>query len=132
MKDFIKRVFKSKIFRFLIVGGCSTLIDFVGYMLLSIKINITLSKGISMIVSSIFSYFANKKFTFNNRDKTNIVYLARFYLVFAANFVTNLGVNYLIFNRTGYKLLAYVLAAVCGMTVNFLGQKFVVFDTDNY
>lgn len=127
MKDFVSKILRNKVFRFLIVGGCSTLIDFVVYMLLSIRLDITLSKGISMILSSLFSYFANKNFTFSNSDKTNMSYLVRFYLVFAANFVTNLGVNYLIFNGTSSKLLAYVLATTCGMLVNYWGQKIVVF-----
>lgn len=128
MQDFVEKVLKNQIFRFLIVGGCSTLIDFGIYMVLSTRLGITLSKGISIMLSSIYSYFANKNFTFSNREKTNMSYLVRFYFVLAANFTTNLGVNYLIFNRTGYKLLAYVLATACGMTVNYLGQKFVVFD----
>lgn len=114
--------------RFLIVGGFATLIDFVVYMLLSIKIDITLSKAISMILSSIFSYFVNKNFTFNNHDKTNVSYIVRFYIIFAANLAVNLGINSFVFYRTGQKLPAYILATAGGMTVNYLGQKFIVFD----
>lgn len=128
MKNFVDKVSKNKIFRFLVVGGCSTFIDFIVYMLLSIRLDINLAKGISMIVSSIFSYFANKNYTFSNKDNTTISYLLRFYLVFGANFGTNLGMNYLIFSKTGYKLLAYVVATACGMMVNYLGQKFIVFE----
>ena len=131
MKRFVDKVSKNKIFRFLVVGGCSTLIDFIVYMLLSIRLDINLAKGISMIVSSIFSYFANKNFTFSNKDKTTISYLLRFYLVFGANFCTNLSINYLIFSNTGYKLLAYVAATACGMTANYLGQRFIVFERKN-
>jgi putative flippase GtrA len=114
------------------VGGCSTGIDFVLYMLISLKLPITISKGISMIVSSIFSYYANKNYTFGNKEKTNVGYFIRFYLVFAANFGTNLGVNYLIYHSTGYKLIAYVMATACGLTVNYLGQRFFVFSKKGF
>ncbi|MCH5342433.1 MAG: GtrA family protein [Acetatifactor sp.] len=127
MNELWNKVKTNIILKFLIVGGCSTGIDFVIYILLSMKLPITLSKGISMIISSIFSYIANKSFTFENKDKTDVWYIIRFYLVFGANLGTNLGVNYLVFNCTGYKLLAYLAATICGMTVNYLGQKFLVF-----
>ena len=118
----------NSILKFIVVGGCSTIIDFCIYMILSIRVPITVSKGISMICASIFSYVVNKRFTFENTDKTDIHYLIRFYIVFAANFVTNLEVNYLIFTWTGKKLIAFVLATICGMTVNYLGQRFFVFN----
>ena len=55
--------------RFLVVGGSSTLLDFIIYMLLSTKLNITISKFISMTVSSIYSFLINKNWTFNNKNK---------------------------------------------------------------
>lgn len=127
MIDKVKKIFGNSLTKFVIVGGCSTAIDFTIYMLLSLSLSITLAKGIAMCISSIFSYIANKRFTFDNKEKTDAGYIFRFYIVFAANFGTNLGVNYLIFQNSGYKLFAYVLATVCGMTVNYLGQKFFVF-----
>ena len=132
MKTKIQELFKSSVFIFILVGGCSTGIDFVIYMLLSCKLQITISKGISMIVASIFSYFVNKQVTFNNREKTNLRYIFRYYLVFAINFGTNLGINYLIYHYLGTKIIAFVLATICGMTVNYLGQKYFVFpNADN-
>ncbi len=117
----------SSIVKFLLVGGCSTGLDFVIYMLLSLRLPITVSKGISMILASVFSYVVNKQYSFENKEKTNAVYLIKYYLTFAANFAVNLSVNYLVYSSTGYKLAAYVFATVCGMTVNYLGQRFFVF-----
>lgn len=129
MKKIIGKILDNSLFKFILVGGCSTGIDFVVYMLLSTKLDITISKGISMIVASIFSYIVNKNFTFNNKDKTNIGYLVRYYIVFAVNFATNLGVNYFVYKISGYKLFAFVLATIMGMAVNYIGQKFFVFVT---
>lgn len=80
-----------------------------------------------MILASVFSYIANKSFTFKNKSKENIRYLIRFYTVFAVAFAANLGVNYLVFQYTGYKIAAFILATLCGMSVNYLGQRFFVF-----
>lgn len=115
------------VFRFGLAGACSTGIDFVIYMFLSLKIPLTISKGIAMTISSIFSYIVNKRFTFENNEQTNTGYLMRFYLVFFANMGINLSVTYLSYKATGNKLMAYAMATACGMIVNYLGQRFYVF-----
>ena len=71
------KLLSSKIVRFVLVGGCSTGIDFVIYVLLSMQIPITISKGISMISASVFSYFVNKQYTFANKEKTTLAYLIK-------------------------------------------------------
>jgi putative flippase GtrA len=117
----------KKIFKFVIVGCCSTGIDFVFYMIFSLSFSIILAKGMSMIISSIFSYTANKIFTFKNKNKTNMRYLLRFYLVFITNLCINISVNYLVYTLCGNKLLAYMIATFCGMMVNYIGQRVFVF-----
>ena len=129
MKKLKDKLLSNTIIKFLLVGGGSTGIDFVIYMLLSLKISIMGAKAAAMVVASIFSYVANKHYTFENAQKTNIVYLMKFYLTFGANFVANIGVNYWIYSRTGYKVFAYVIATMCGMTVNYIGQRFFVFSS---
>lgn len=130
MKEFWNKLRTNSILKFLIVGGCSTGIDFVIYMLLSMRISITISKGISMLSSSVFSYIVNKQFTFENKERTNTGRLVRFYLVFLTNLGVNISVNYLLHIATGNKLFAYMLATVFGMTVNYLGQRFLVFHVE--
>ena len=127
MQKLREKFLSNSILRFVVVGGCSTLLDYIIYMTISKRMTVTLSKGISMAVASVFSYVMNKSFTFGNKDRTDIGYLVRFYLVFAANFATNLGINKMVYERTGQKTLAFILATLCGMTVNYLGQRFFVF-----
>ena len=86
IKKLSEKVFKNDIVRFAFVGACSTIIDFAVYMLISLRLPITASKGTSMVCASIFSYLANKSFTFEVKEKTNVIYLMKFYLVFAVNF----------------------------------------------
>ena len=66
--------------RFLVVGGSSTLLDFIIYMLLSTKLNITISKFISMTVSSIYSFLINKNWTFNNKNKITFILTFKYIL----------------------------------------------------
>ncbi len=127
MKRFFSDLFSNQIFRFILTGGISTAIDFAVYMLLSIKLPVEISKGISMLTASVFSYIANKNYTFRNKDRTTPGYLIRFYLVFAANLAVNIFVNSVMLRWTGYKIVSFIAATLAGMTVNYLGQRFIVF-----
>ena len=125
--DIIKNWTKISSFRFLIVGGCSTLIDFIVYMLLSQQISLNVSKIISMIIASLFSYLANKIFTFGIHERTCWKHLVKFYIVFVLNLIANVFVNYVFFRLTGCKVFAFIPATIAGMTVNYIGQKYYVF-----
>lgn len=127
MKDSLKQFLQNKFFRFLLVGSCSTAIDFVIYMLFSLRIQINIAKTISMLMASVFSYAANKLFTFQDTHKTNVGYLIRFYIVFVLNLATNIWVNYICYNSSENKVLSFVFATAVGMTLNYLGQRFFVF-----
>ncbi len=80
-----------------------------------------------MVVASLFSYVVNKIFTFGNKEKTNFSYIIKYYIVFGLNFGVNLAVNYFVYSSTSSKLLAFIVATICGMTVNYIGQRFFVF-----
>lgn len=118
MKGFIK---------FVIIGGCSTGIDFLIYFLCSQKIDITISKFFSMLVACIFSFFFNKKWTFEVEEKTNWKHLIKYLFSQGVNIGVNVGTNTLVFELTNMKLIAYVMATGLGMIVNFMLQKFMVF-----
>ncbi len=127
MKNFFKNCTNASTVRFCIIGVCSTTIDFIFYMIFSTKLHILWAKCISMLISSVFSYFLNKSWTFRNTEKTNIRYLFRYYLSFAANIGTNTLINYIVFSLTQNKIPSFVIATACAMTVNFLLQKYFVF-----
>ncbi|MEI7539397.1 MAG: GtrA family protein [Candidatus Saccharibacteria bacterium] len=71
--------------RFIVVGGLNTLIDFsILFFLVNIfSTPVFFSNIISTSVALVFSFFANKKFTFksNNSDKLQIVYFLLITLV---------------------------------------------------
>ena len=123
----MKNGLPKQLLRFIVVGGLSTIIDYGIYMLLSQYFLIELSKGISMMAASVFSYGVNKRFTFKNYEHTTSKYIVRFYVVFLANLIINMTVNTVVYRVTHLKTLAFIFATCAGMTVNYMGQKFFVF-----
>ena len=122
-----KNKLEYQILMFIVIGGLATTIDFIIYSYLLDFISINFSKFISMLVSSLFSYFMNKIFTFNKGKNYNSKYLTKFYIIFLLNLLTNIFVNYYVYKWTSIKILAFILATLFGMIVNFIGQKFFVF-----
>lgn len=117
----------KQIARFMVVGGFSTLVDFVIYMLLSVHVAITTSKAISMIFASVISYILSKNWTFKNNNETNSTHIIKFYVTFFINFITNISANNIILDISGLKIFSFVMATLSAMTVNFLLQRYWVF-----
>lgn len=126
----IKEMFKRWSFlRFLIVGGSATLLDYIIYWFLSDVINFNVAKGISMLCSSIYSYFLNKHFTFRAKQRSSVQEVAKYIFAQLINIGTNVGINYLLFTATDIKLLSMVFATGVAMIVNYILQKLFVFKT---
>lgn len=114
-------------FKFLLVGGSSTLIDFIIYLLLSMRLDITISKILSMIIASFFSYMVNKKWTFVYDGKTNVALIFKYIFSQLVNISVNTLVNTFMYNWLELKIVAFVIATGVAMIVNYLLQKFLVF-----
>lgn len=124
-KEMFTKYYKE--LRFLITGGSSTLLDFIIYMLLSTKVDITISKCISMSISSIYSFFINKNWTFSDSEKTTIVLALKYILCVLINIGVNTLVNALTFSITNNKIISFIIATGIAMIVNFVIQKELVF-----
>ena len=121
----------NRLNKFLLTGAVATAIDFCVYMLLSPVIDISPAKAISMVTASVFSYVANKRYTFGDKRKTTVKKVLAYYLVFAVNLTVNVGVNRLVYDLTEWKLLAFAVATLCGTMVNYGGQRCWVFNCFN-
>lgn len=118
---------RKNILRFCIVGGATTCIDFIIYILVSKMCSITIAKCVSMFAASLFSYVFNKVWTFENDDKNNGRYIWKFYVTFGVNMSINVSVNALVFGIYHNKIIAFVIATGCATIVNFLLQRLWVF-----
>ena len=137
MIDLVRKIFKAESSRFIIVGVANTVI---GTSVMLIAYNLFglgywISSALNYIVGSIFSYFANKYFTFKSEKKSwnEIV-----------RFIVNIVVCYTIAYGIAKPLINMLLgqmnlsvsimdqiSMMMGMcifiVVNFCGQKFFVF-----
>ena len=127
MKGIIRKESLREIFLFVFIGGCSTAIDFILYLVFLHAVNVVIAKGASMIAASVFSYILNKTLTFKVRKKSDAGMVVRFYIVFILNLLANVSVNWLFYSLLQSKIVPFILATVAGMAVNFLGQKYFVF-----
>lgn len=123
-----RKIKERQFFRFLFCGSCSTLLDFVVYIILSKYILTAAAKTFSMIASSVLSYFMNKRITFFNKDKTDVSRLARYYTVWIMNLFANVLANQIAFSLSQNRILGFLTGTVCGLIVNYAGQKKYVFE----
>lgn len=127
INKFIKKLKIANITRFLIVGSIATLIDYLIYMLISNKLGVIIAKCLSMICACIFSFFVNKKWTFDNKANINIKMILLFIFSQVINIGVNTGINYLMYCLIKSKTIPFIIATVVAMIVNYLLQNYVVF-----
>ncbi|MBY0316684.1 MAG: GtrA family protein [Bdellovibrionales bacterium] len=124
----------KELFKFLIVGSITFLVDFFTYtVLVSVEFHPSPSKFFSFLAGTCFSYYANKNFTFKeNRVSDNDS--MRFCLLYGFSLLVNVGVNYMtlqIFGESSVQL-AFFTATAASTIINFFGQKFWVFKDSHY
>lgn len=130
---------KRELAIFLIVGLLTVAIDFLLYRgILYIKPfgfeSVNLVKGFSFIGGTIFAYFANRFWTFNQQS-TRAGSVVRFIMVYLLGLGANVVVNHFSINwfNTLFPttelgiVLAFILATGVSAALNFIGMKFFVF-----
>ena len=135
MVEKIKNKFDITFFKFILVGIINTVVGtavmFIAYNVFHLSYGV--SSAANYVVGSVCSYFLNKYFTFQNKEKSPIILL---------KFVVNITVCYLIAYGGAKKLILLLLsgfskqwqdnvAMVCGMglfvILNYFGQRFFAF-----
>jgi putative flippase GtrA len=125
-------MFHKELQIFLIVGFLTAGIDYAFYQIL-LQVGsfpLTIAKAFGFLVGTIFSYFANRYWTFNQRHSTrnNIV---RFYILYGLSLGLNVISNSLImtlFSNLNHVIqFAFIVAIGLSATLNFIGMRFFVF-----
>lgn len=124
----IKKLLKNELFCYCIVGGGAVFCDFMIYYILTqyFSVNPSLAKKYSFISGGIWSFLANKFFTFKRKDPS-IQELVLFIMVYAMGFILNSVVHNFILKSTQIISLAFISATVISVLWNYLGQKLLVF-----
>ena len=139
MRDFIRKFFDIKFWKFIGVGLINTA---VGYGVMFLLYNVAhasywLSSAANYVVGSAISYFLNKHFTFRNTEKSLRVVL---------RFVINISICYLLAYGAAKPLaakllegspkniqenIAMLVGAVLYVGLNYIGQRFFAFREKN-
>ncbi|MBZ9572129.1 GtrA family protein [Patescibacteria group bacterium] len=129
--------------KFFLVGTLNTFIDLVVLNILIWISGITsgifysVFKAISFLVATTNSYFWNKYWTFEKKEKSTPREFLKFFMVTTVGLLINVGIASIVVNIIGLQFglsekiwsgaVAPIFAAFFAFVWNFLGSKFVVF-----
>lgn len=121
---------KTQIWRFLVTGGLSAVVDFGLYVaLLAAGLHVNIAKTLSFIAGTTTAYLINRRWTFQAPPSR-----ARFIAVcalYALTYAVQVGINYVFymqFEDQPWRVpVAFVIAQGTATVINFVVQRAVIF-----
>ncbi|MDO3639179.1 GtrA family protein [Mycolicibacterium arseniciresistens] len=121
---------RTQVWRFLVTGGLSAVVDFGLYvLLLELGLHVNVAKTLSFIAGTTTAYLINRRWTFQAPPSR-----ARFLAVcalYATTYVAQVGINYAFFTLWEDKAwrvpVAFVIAQGTATVINFVVQRTVIF-----
>ena len=123
--NFFKK--QHQFINFVVVGLIVVSIDYFFYKLFNILslMSFSNSKRISFIIGGIFSFFLNKRFTFNSKNKSPIIPFL-FILINLLSFGMNSLSHDFSFKQFSGNYPFLISTSVSAL-INYFGQKYIVF-----
>lgn len=136
MKNILNKVVKlmdTEAFRYVFVGGCTTLVNLISFAILCniIHLNINVSNIISVFIAILFAYVTNKFFVFLshcNNFKELYLEFSKFLGARLATMVIEVGGVFLLYEIIGQnEMIAKLETQFLVLIGNFFISKFIVF-----
>lgn len=116
------------LFKFALLGMVSTAIDYIFYVcFIQNNVDVYVAKIVSMSVAMCFSYFVNKKWSFNSKTSINRKEIFRYLVTQVINITVNTLTNSAVYIITNEINTAFVIATGFATIINYLLQKKWVF-----
>jgi putative flippase GtrA len=120
----------TQIWRFLLTGGLSAIVDFGLYvLLLEAGLHVNLAKTLSFIAGTTTAYLINRRWTFQAPPSRG-----RFVAVcalYATTYAVQVGMNYVFYmawdDKSWRVPVAFVIAQGTATVINFVVQRVVIF-----
>ncbi|MCK0176267.1 GtrA family protein [Mycolicibacterium sp. F2034L] len=120
----------TQVWRFLLTGGLSAIVDFGLYvLLLEVGLHVNLAKTLSFIAGTTTAYLINRRWTFQAPPSRG-----RFIAVcalYATTYAVQVGINYVFYMAWDDKPwrvpVAFVIAQGTATVINFVVQRAVIF-----
>ena len=133
LKNIFFKLKDYQVIRFLIVGTLTVAIDLAFYSaFIFLDYDSNISKALSFSFGTIFAFYANKSFTFN-KSKAGLIRFFIFIILYFSTLLINVASNEFVLDLTGRGkssfIIAFIAATFLSATLNFIGMKYVVFNS---
>lgn len=124
----MSRIKIKEVLRFLVGGGTAVVVDFCIYrLLLLFSWNMDIAKMISFICGAGVGFIINKFWTFE-RKQFVIKEVLKYVALYTCTGVINAIVNRCTLSIINIQIMGFLVATGVSTVLNFLGQKYVVFE----
>lgn len=124
----MSRIKIKEVLRFLVGGGTAVVVDFCIYrLLLLFSWNMDIAKMISFICGAGVGFIINKFWTFE-RKQFVIKEVLKYAALYTCTGVINAIVNRCTLSIINIQIVGFLVATGVSTVLNFLGQKYVVFE----
>jgi putative flippase GtrA len=121
----------TQLWRFVVTGGFSAVVDYGLYILLNVTfgVQLDLAKTAGWVVGTTSAYLLNRRWTFQAPPST--ARLAAVWALYITTFVVQVGINHVMVaaleDSWWRKPLAFVVAQGTATVINFVVQRAVIF-----